>query len=79
MFILALVAQIYSFVLFIRFIMQWIDKDGTNQINAALKPMTEPLLQPIRPNTTLSGIDLSPIVVSLIINIAVSVLAMFIP
>ncbi|MFN5933033.1 MAG: YggT family protein [Roseiflexaceae bacterium] len=48
-------------------------------MNAALKPMTEPLLQPIRPNTTLSGIDLSPIVVSLIINIAVSVLAMFIP
>ena len=79
MFILALVAQIYSFVLFIRFIMQWIDKDGTNQINAALKPMTEPLLVPVRPQTIFGGIDLSPIIVSLIINILVSVLAMFIP
>ncbi|MFM7678427.1 MAG: YggT family protein [Roseiflexaceae bacterium] len=79
MFILALVAQIYSLMLFIRFIMQWIDKDGTNQINAALKPMTEPLLEPVRPKTTFGGIDLSPIVVSVIINIVVSVLAMFIP
>ncbi len=79
MFILALVAQLYSFVLFIRFIMQWIDKDGTNQINTALKPMTEPLLEPVRSKTMFNGIDLSPIVVGILINIVVSVLAMIIP
>lgn len=72
--ILALVAQLYSLVLFIRFIMQWIDKDGTNQINTALKPMTEPLLEPVRPKTTFNGIDFSPVVVSVLINVVVSVL-----
>jgi len=79
MFILVIMSYIYACILFIRFIMQWIDKDGTNQINAALKPMTEPLLVPVRPQTIFGGIDLSPIIVSLIINILVSVLAMFIP
>jgi uncharacterized protein YggT (Ycf19 family) len=79
MVILAFVAQIYSFVLFIRFVMQWIDTDGTHQINAALKPMTEPLLEPIRPHAMFGGIDVAPIIVILIINIALSVLAMVIP
>ncbi len=75
MFILATLVNIYSIVLFIRFIMQWIDKDGTNQINTSLKPLTEPLLAPLRPKVTFSGIDFSPIVVSIIINLVVSILA----
>lgn len=66
--------NIYSIVLFIRFIMQWIDKDGTNQINTALKPITEPVLAPIRDKVTFNGIDLSPVVVSLIINLIINII-----
>jgi uncharacterized protein YggT (Ycf19 family) len=57
--------------------MQWIDKDGTNQINTALKPMTEPVLAPIRDKVTFSGIDFSPIVVSIVISIVFNVLVSF--
>ena len=74
MFIVVTLANLYSIVLFIRFIMQWIDKDGTNQINTALKPITEPVLAPIRDKVTFNGIDFSAIVVSLVINIIINVL-----
>mgnify|MGYP003346569281 FL=1 len=74
MFILVTLVNVYSIVLFVRFIMQWIDKDGTNQINTSLKPLTEPVLAPIRPKVTFSGIDFSPIVVSVVISLLVNIL-----
>lgn len=77
MFIVSTLVSLYSFVLFIRFLMQWIDKDGTNQINTALKPMTEPVLAPIRDKVTVSGIDFSPIVVSIVLSIVLNVLVSF--
>jgi YggT family protein len=73
--IIATVIQVYQFVLFIRFVMQWIDKDGTNSINNALKPVTEPVLAPIRPMVTFNNIDLSPLVVSVILSIIAWLLA----
>jgi uncharacterized protein YggT (Ycf19 family) len=67
--IIGIIIQAYQFVLFIRFIMQWIDKDGTNSINIALKPITEPVLAPIRDKVTFNNIDLSPLVVSVGLSI----------
>jgi uncharacterized protein YggT (Ycf19 family) len=49
--------------------MQWVDKDGTNSVNTALKPLTEPVLAPIRDKVTFNNIDLSPLVVSVILSI----------
>lgn len=69
--ILFMLINLYQIVLFIRFIMQWIDKDGTNQINTALKPLTEPVMDPLRPHVVLSGIDFSALVVSLILQVIV--------
>jgi len=73
--IIATVIQAYQFVLFIRFVMQWIDKDGTNSVNTALKPLTEPVLAPIRDKVTFNNIDLSPLVVSVILSIIAWLLA----
>ena len=73
--IIGTVVSVYQFVLFIRFIMQWIDKDGTNSINTALKPVTEPVLAPIRDKVTFNNIDLSPLVVSLALSLILSVLS----
>jgi len=67
--IIATVIWVYQLVLFIRFIMQWVDKDGTNSVNTALKPLTEPVLAPIRDKVTFNNIDLSPLVVSVILSI----------
>lgn len=72
--IIGLVISVYQLLLFVRFIMQWIDKDGTNSINNALKPLTEPVLVPIRSKLTFNNIDLSPLVVSLGLSLIVSVL-----
>ncbi len=72
--IIGTVIWVYQLLLFIRFIMQWIDKDGTNNINTALKPITEPVLAPIRPKVTFNNIDLSPLVVSVILTIIASLL-----
>ena len=77
--IIATVIQVYQFVLFIRFVMQWIDKDGTNSVNTALKPVTEPVLAPIRPNVTYNNIDLSPLVVSVILSIIAWLLSSVLP
>ena len=73
--IIGTVIWVYQLLLFISFIMQWIDKDGTNNINTALKPITEPVPAPIRPKVTFNNIDLSPLVVSVILNIIASVLS----
>jgi len=67
--IIGTIIWLYELVLFIRFIMQWVDKDGTNSLNAALKPITEPVLAPIRDKVTFNNIDLSPLIVSLVLNI----------
>jgi len=67
--IIGTIIWVYELVLFIRFIMQWVDKDGTNSLNAALKPITEPVLAPIRDKVTFNNIDLSPLIVSLVLNI----------
>jgi uncharacterized protein YggT (Ycf19 family) len=73
--IIATVIWAYQLVLFIRFIMQWVDKDGTNSVNTALKPITEPVLAPIRDKVTFNNIDLSPLVVSVILSIIASLLS----
>lgn len=77
--IIATVIWVYQLVLFIRFIMQWVDKDGTNSVNTALKPVTEPVLAPIRPNVTYNNIDLSPLVVSVILSIIAWLLSSVLP
>ena len=73
--IIATVIWVYQLVLFIRFIMQWVDKDGTNSVNTALKPLTEPVLAPIRDKVTFNNIDLSPLIVSVILSIIASLLS----
>jgi uncharacterized protein YggT (Ycf19 family) len=73
--IIGTVIWVYQLLLFIRFIMQWVDKDGTNSINNALKPITEPVLAPIRDKVTFNNIDLSPLVVSVILSIIAWLLA----
>jgi uncharacterized protein YggT (Ycf19 family) len=81
--IIGIVISVYQFVLFIRFIMPLIDKVDTNSVHPAIKstiavlksmnialiPITEPVLAPIRDKVTVNNIDLSPLVVSLVLNI----------
>jgi len=73
--IIGTVIWVYQLLLFIRFIMQWVDKTGTNSLNAAIKPLTEPVLAPIRDKVTFNDIDLSPLVVSIALSLIASLLS----
>lgn len=63
--------QIYSYVLLARVLMTWIPNlDYRNPIVSFLLQITEPVLKPVRealPSGT--GIDFSPLVVFLVINL----------
>jgi len=72
--IISTIIWLYEIALFIRFIMQWVDKYNTNNLNTALKQITEPVLTPIRDKVTFNNIDFSPLVVIVILNIITRVL-----
>ena len=69
--IIAVVLQVYSFVILARVLMSWVPMftgrplDPYNPIVNALLTVTEPVLAPIRRFTTFGMMDFSPIVVLL--------------
>lgn len=67
---LAILLQIYSFVILARILMSWFPNiDRTNPIVVILHDFTEPVLEPARRIIPPLGmIDISPIVVILVIH-----------
>jgi YggT family protein len=54
-------------IIIIRALISWVNPDPWNPIVRFLYQVTEPVLRPIRRRLPLSGIDLSPVVVILVI------------
>ena len=75
--ILFMLLRLYSLILLIRVILSWVPNiDRTNPLVKLLYDVTEPVLRPIRemlPATP--GLDLSPLVLLIGINILVAILA----
>ena len=73
---IALVLQIYSFILLARVLMTWLPNlDYSNPIVRFLYESTEPVLKPVRDVLpSMRGIDFSPIVVFIAISILVRIL-----
>jgi len=67
--VLAVVLDIYKWIIIIRALISWVNPDPYNPIVQALTRLTEPVLRPIRklapPYKT--GVDLSPLIAILII------------
>jgi YggT family protein len=62
----------YSWVVIIRAVVSWVTPDPHNPIIRILNQLTEPLLRPIRklvPPYKLGGLDLSPIILILLIQL----------
>ncbi len=78
--IIAVVIQVYSFVILGRVLMGWVPMftgrplDPGNPLVNALLRVTEPVLAPVRRFTTFGMMDLSPIVVLLTLTILSRVL-----
>ena len=71
---------LYTWVIIISAIVSWVNPDPYNPIVEILYKLTEPLYQKIRKlmPTTISGIDLTPIIVLLILNFIDYILLAFI-
>ncbi len=74
--ILAMLLQIYSFIILARVLLSWFPNvDESNPIVQFLYTATEPVLRPVRdvlPQT--SGIDFSPLVVLIAISVLTRVM-----
>jgi YggT family protein len=72
-FLLSLV-DIYILVIIIRAVFSWFSPNPANQFYRTLVALTEPVLAPIRRLIPLPGIDISPIIAILLIQIVVRAL-----
>ncbi|TMF94642.1 MAG: YggT family protein [Chloroflexi bacterium] len=73
--LLVLVLQAFLIVVLIRIVFSWLSPYPTNPVSRLAFQVTEPILAPIRRRLPpLSGIDLSPLVVWLVVIILIGVL-----
>lgn len=68
------IVQIYSWLLFVRVMMSWFVRNPANPIYHFLWEITEPVLAPIRRIMPQMGLDLSPIIAYLILNLITKML-----
>ncbi|MDD2228965.1 MAG: YggT family protein [Candidatus Cloacimonetes bacterium] len=75
MYLLVRVIQIYTYLLFARVLMSWIIRNPANPIYHFLYELTEPVLAPIRRIMPSMGLDLSPIIAYMILNLLARLIA----
>ena len=69
---LVLLLYLYTWIMILRAVMSWVNPDPNNPLVKALFVVTEPLLKPLRtlvPPSRLGGIDISPILAIVLIQI----------
>lgn len=76
--ILTLLLEAYLIVILVRVVFSWISPFPTNPVSRLAWALTEPVLAPIRRALPpMSGIDLSPLVVWLVVIVLLSFLRNF--
>ena len=69
--LLSLTLQVYSFAILITVILSWIAPNAYNPVLKLLHQVTEPILYPARNKIPpISGIDLSPMIVLILLQFA---------
>ena len=68
--LLLAILQVYSWLILARVILSWVNPNPRNELLLMVFRLTEPLLGPLRRLIPLRGIDLSPIVAWLLIQLA---------
>lgn len=70
--LIAALLNLYIWVIIIRALISWVSPDPANPIVQALHRVTEPMLKPLRklvPPHALGGVDLSPILAIILIQV----------
>lgn len=71
-----LIFQLYSFVILARVLMSWVQVDPYSPLARTIFNLTEPVLQPIRNLLPpASGLDFSPIIAIILLQIVGQILA----
>jgi YggT family protein len=63
--------DIYSMLILIRVLLSWFSPHPNNQLYQILIKITEPVLGPIRRIIPLQGIDISPVIAILLIDLVI--------
>ncbi|HNX00082.1 MAG TPA: YggT family protein [Candidatus Cloacimonadota bacterium] len=66
---LVAVLNVYEIVIIVRAVMSWFNPDPYNPIVRFLSDITDPVMNPIRRIIPMPGIDFSPMIVILIIEV----------
>ncbi len=69
------ILEVYSYVILARVIMSWVIRDPFNKLYIFVMRITEPVLGPVRSLLPRMGLDLSPIIVFILIDIVVRILS----
>jgi len=73
--LLSLILYIYLFAIIIQAVMSWINPGNYNPVTALIHQITEPVLRPARNILpSFSGIDFSPLLVIIVINLLIMML-----
>lgn len=70
--LLVMLLYLYTWVIIIRAVMSWMSPNPNNPIAKALYAVTEPVLKPLRalvPPARLGGLDISPILAIVLIQL----------
>ena len=70
-------AQVYIWLIFVRVILSWVNPKPRNEYLQMVIMVTEPVLAPIRALIPFRGIDLSPIVAFLLLQLLMGFLAKY--
>jgi YggT family protein len=69
------IANIYIVLIIVRAVLSWFNTDPYHPANRALMSITEPLLGPIRRIIPMTGVDFSPLIAILLIQLVVRLVA----
>jgi len=75
MYVIAKLIDIYIILIVIRALLSWFPIDYYNPLVVALRNITEPVLRPIRRLIPMRGIDFSPFIAIIILEIIRNILA----
>ena len=75
MIIIVKLIDIYSLIILIRAVISWFPISPYHPLNVILRNITEPVLKPIRRLLPMSGIDFSPFIAIILLELIRNVLA----
>ncbi len=73
--LLLAILQVYSWLIFIRIILSWVNPNPRNELIQMVLKATDPVLRPLQGSVVLGTFDLAPILALFLIRILMKIIA----